>query len=89
MTCYRLISALRTTLALGIAMAAFTPARAQQQQGSQWVVPAGFQVDVFADNVENAREMVLGSQGTLFVGSRTVGSCTRSSIATAITRLIA
>lgn len=39
----------------------------------QLVVPAGFRVDVFAENVENAREMVLGPQGTVFVGSRTVG----------------
>ena len=39
----------------------------------QWVVPAGFQVTVFAENVENAREMALGPRGTVFVGSRTVG----------------
>ena len=37
------------------------------------VVPTGFQVDVFAENVENAREMALGPQGTVFVGSRTAG----------------
>ena len=34
------------------------------------VVPAGFQVDVFAENVENARAMALGPQGTVFVGSQ-------------------
>lgn len=39
----------------------------------QWIVPAGFQVDVFAENVVNAREMALGAQGTVFVGSRTAG----------------
>ena len=37
------------------------------------VLPAGFQADVFAENVENARSMVLGPQGTVFVGSRTAG----------------
>ena len=39
------------------------------QSPGQWVVPAGFQVTVFADSVENAREMALGPQGTVFVGS--------------------
>ena len=34
------------------------------------VLPAGFQADVFAENVENARSMVLGPQGTVFVGSQ-------------------
>ena len=43
------------------------------QSPGQWVVPAGFQVTTFAANVENAREMVLGPQGTVFVGSRTAG----------------
>jgi glucose/arabinose dehydrogenase len=37
------------------------------------VVPAGFHMDVFAEKVENAREMALGPQGTVFVGSRTAG----------------
>jgi glucose/arabinose dehydrogenase len=39
----------------------------------QLILPAGFRADVFADNVENARSMALGPQGTVFVGSRTVG----------------
>ena len=43
------------------------------QQPTKWVVPAGFRVDVFAENVENAREMALGSQGTVFVGSMRAG----------------
>ena len=37
------------------------------------VLPAGFQADVFADKVENARSMALGPQGTVFVGSQYVG----------------
>ena len=36
----------------------------------QLTLPAGFQADVFAENVENARSMVLGPQGTVFVGSQ-------------------
>lgn len=39
------------------------------QTTSQWVTPPGFHVSVFADSVENAREMALGSRGTVFVGS--------------------
>src|SRR2546425_5671824 len=42
-------------------------------QQPQWVVPAGFHVTVFADSVENAREMALGPQGTVFVGSMRAG----------------
>lgn len=37
------------------------------------VLPEGFQADVFAEKVENARTMVLGPEGTVFVGSRTAG----------------
>src|SRR5580765_1487231 len=47
--------------------------RVGAQQPGQWVVPPGFQVTVFADSVENAREMALGPQGTVFVGSQRAG----------------
>src|SRR5580765_5936302 len=47
--------------------------RVGAQQPGQWVVPPGFQVTVFADSVENAREMALGPQGTVFVGSMRAG----------------
>src|SRR5512144_640174 len=43
------------------------------QQPNKWVVPAGFQVSVFADSVDNPREMALGPQGTVFVGSLRAG----------------
>lgn len=33
-------------------------------------LPAGFQLQVYADNVPGARSMALGAQGTLFVGTR-------------------
>jgi glucose/arabinose dehydrogenase len=36
-------------------------------------LPPGFQIELFAENVESARSMALGHDGTLFVGSRYVG----------------
>ena len=36
-------------------------------------LPPGFQIEVFAENVDNARSMALGDQGTLFVSTRTAG----------------
>jgi glucose/arabinose dehydrogenase len=37
-------------------------------------LPPGFQIEVYADNVPNARAMALGDKGTLFVGSRSAGN---------------
>lgn len=36
-------------------------------------LPAGFSISLFADDLPNARSMVLGDKGTLFVGTRTAG----------------
>ncbi len=36
-------------------------------------LPPGFQISVFADNVDGARSMALSPNGTLFVGTRDVG----------------
>ena len=36
-------------------------------------LPPGFEIDVYADDVPNARSMALSPEGTLFVGSRTAG----------------
>jgi glucose/arabinose dehydrogenase len=36
-------------------------------------LPSGFSIDVYAQGVENARQMVRGSGGTIFVGSRRAG----------------
>ncbi|MEW6211954.1 MAG: sorbosone dehydrogenase family protein [Acidobacteriota bacterium] len=36
-------------------------------------LPPGFAISIYADNVPNARQMALGAQGTLFVGTREVG----------------
>ena len=37
-------------------------------------LPPGFAIEVYATGVRNARQMALGSNGTLFVGSRTAGN---------------
>lgn len=49
------------------------PARQSPSPIDALEVPDGFRVAVFAENVENARFMALGPQGTVFVGSRTAG----------------
>lgn len=36
-------------------------------------LPKGFQISIYADNVNNARSMCLGENGTLFVGTRSRG----------------
>ncbi|MEC4729086.1 PQQ-dependent sugar dehydrogenase [Shewanella sp. D64] len=36
-------------------------------------LPPGFAIDVYAEGVDNARQMALGNKGTLFVGSRKAG----------------
>ena len=36
-------------------------------------LPPGFSIEIYADGVENARQMALGDDGTLFVGSRKAG----------------
>ncbi|MCD6062228.1 MAG: sorbosone dehydrogenase [Flavipsychrobacter sp.] len=36
-------------------------------------LPDGFSISIFADNVENARSLALGANGTVFVGTRNAG----------------
>ncbi len=36
-------------------------------------LPPGFQIEVFADDVRNARSLALGDDGTVYVGTRTAG----------------
>ena len=42
-------------------------------QLDQIELPQGFSIEIYAEGVENARQMVRGSQGTIFVGSRRAG----------------
>lgn len=37
-------------------------------------LPDGFKIEVYAEDVDTARQMALGDQGTLFVGSRSAGN---------------
>jgi len=37
-------------------------------------LPPGFEIHLFAENVPNARQLALGDQGTVFVGSRKAGT---------------
>jgi glucose/arabinose dehydrogenase len=37
-------------------------------------LPSGFEISIYASGVENARSMVLSSNGTLFVGTRSAGN---------------
>lgn len=37
-------------------------------------LPAGFHIEVYAENVKNARQMALGDNGTVFVGTRGEGA---------------
>ena len=41
---------------------------------SKLKVPAGFKVELFADNLPNARTMVAGDKGTVFIGTRSAGN---------------
>lgn len=36
-------------------------------------LPSGFKIELYVDNIPNARAMALGDKGTLFVGSRSAG----------------
>jgi len=36
-------------------------------------LPPGFVIDIYAENVENARQIVRGDNGTIFAGSRRAG----------------
>lgn len=58
-----------TTIA---ALSTVSPAVAKPDIG-KLVVPPGFHIAVYADKVPSAREMAVGDDGTLFVGSMTAG----------------
>ena len=56
-----------------VQISGLTASSLRAQQSGKWIVPAGFEVTVFAENVENAREMAIGPRGTVFVGSLRAG----------------
>jgi glucose/arabinose dehydrogenase len=58
---------------VGLATSLTTSARQNSSALPPLTLPAGFQADVFAEKVENARSMAIGPQGTVFVGSQYAG----------------
>ena len=65
-------TALRTALSCMV-LAWTISGRLDAQTPPHWIVPAGVHVTVFADSVQNARDMALGPRGTVFVGSMFAG----------------
>jgi glucose/arabinose dehydrogenase len=51
----------------------FAPAAAAAPQPERLVLPRGFHVAVYSDQVPGAREIALGARGTVFVGSMDTG----------------
>lgn len=63
---------LRIALLLALTLAAGqTPPAPQRLPLDQITLPPGFSIELYSAGVPNARQMVLGDKGTLFVGSRT------------------
>lgn len=50
------------------------PLQAKTLIVSKLKVPTGFKIELYADNLPNARTMVAGDNGTVFVGTRRAGS---------------
>jgi glucose/arabinose dehydrogenase len=50
------------------------PAAADKLPTAKLKVPPGFNIEVYASGIANARSMVEGDKGTVFVGSRLVGN---------------
>jgi glucose/arabinose dehydrogenase len=46
------------------------PAAADKLPTAKLKVPAGFNIEVYASGIANARELALGDKGTVFIGSR-------------------
>src|SRR5262249_57844493 len=49
------------------------PAAADKLPTAKLKVPAGFNIEVYASGMANARSLALGDKGTVFVGTRLVG----------------
>jgi len=61
---------LLTALTLGMSLSC--PSQALPLDRIQ--LPQGFSIDIYAENIDNARQMALGDNGTVFVGSRKAGN---------------
>lgn len=65
---------LLVALATGIVVALLNARQTRRLPLERITLPPGFTITVFAENVPNARQMALGPNGTLFVGTRTAGN---------------
>jgi len=72
MRCFRVIVMLLTVIDLASCAGSSGAADAPDLQKIK--LPAGFSISVYAANVPNARQMALGSNGTVFVGSVKAGN---------------
>jgi glucose/arabinose dehydrogenase len=66
-------SRLAATLLAAFFFAATAASAAPERRLDQLVLPAGFEVEVWADGVTNARSLALGPNGLVFVGSQRAG----------------
>ncbi len=65
-----------STLLILLAICAFTPVFAEGDLSAKLAnikLPPGFEIRVYAEGVENARQLALGDHGTVFAGSRKAG----------------
>src|SRR5262245_7005769 len=53
---------------------ALSQAADQPLRIDQIKLPPGFQIEVYADHVKNARSLALGPEGVVFVGTRSAGN---------------
>jgi glucose/arabinose dehydrogenase len=72
----RRISLVRIALAVIVLVAAFAMywQVSGRQQLDRITLPDGFHIAVYSDDVPNARQLALGTNGTVFAGSRRAGS---------------
>src|SRR5699024_8385163 len=61
-------------IALALMLWGYSTAETKAQQALEKLnVPEGFSIEVYADDVPNARQMAFGGEGILYVGSRQAG----------------
>lgn len=62
-----------TLIMLLLCLTAVPASSGSELRISEITLPAGFSIDVIADNVPGARSLAIGAKGTIFVGSRAQG----------------
>jgi len=67
-------SIIASIFALGVIACSSAPGSENLQEQLNLIsLPPGFEIHLYAEGVENARQLALGDQGTVFVGSRKAG----------------